>query len=268
MGTATVLFLIIGGIGVLLLVLGLLGVELFDIDSFVPLEAVAAAMATFGFGAAIASTALGGRTIPALIAAAGIGVAAAVPASWLALRLARAAQRMPTDATPQRDDLLGLLGVVVSPIPRQGYGEVRVTLGGQPVKVHATADDPIPLGAEVFVISAPSDTSVLVAAISPHDPALDSPALNPPASGSPAPGSPAPGSPAPDPPASNSPALGSPAPDPPGSGSPALSPPASGSPGPNAPDSGSLAPDPPGSNAPGSGSRAPDLPAPDSDERP
>ena len=118
--------------------------------------------AAFGFGAAIASAALDARSPVPLLAAAGIGAVAALPAGWLALRLVRAAQRMHTDATPTRDDLAGALGVVVTPIPAHGYGEVRVSLGGQPVKLNATADDPIPLGAQVFVITAPSETSVVV----------------------------------------------------------------------------------------------------------
>jgi hypothetical protein len=159
---ATVLFLIIGGLGVVLLALSLFGVELLDLDGLVPLEAVAAAMGTFGFAAAIASTITGARTGLALLVVIGIGVIAAGPAAGLALRISRAAQRMPTDATPSRDDLLGLLGVVVTPIPVPGYGEVRLVLGGQPVKLNASAVTPIPLGAEVFVITAPSETSVFV----------------------------------------------------------------------------------------------------------
>jgi membrane-bound ClpP family serine protease len=162
LGAATVLFLVIGGLGILILVLSLLGVEIFDIDGFVPLEAIAGALAMFGFAAAIASAALDARSAPALLASAGIGVAAAIPAGWLALWLGRAAARMHTDATPARDDLVGTLGVVVTPIPEQGFGEVRVTLGGQPVKLNASAGQPIPLGTQVFVISAPSETSVFV----------------------------------------------------------------------------------------------------------
>lgn len=162
MSAATVLFLVIGGLGLLVLGLGLLGVELFDFEGFVPLEAVAGGMAMFGFAAAIASSAMDARAAPALLGSVGIGVAAAIPAGWLGLRLSRIAERMHTDATPVRDDLVGALGVVVTPIPQQGYGQVRVTLGGQPVKLNATAGAPIPLGVEVFVISAPSETSVFV----------------------------------------------------------------------------------------------------------
>jgi len=162
MDAATVLFLVIGGLGVLLLALSLLGVELLDLDGLVPLEAVAAAMAVFGFASAIASSTTDARTGLALLAITGVGIAAAAPAGWLAMRISRAAQRMSTDATPSREDLLGLLGVVVTPIPEQGYGEVRLVLGGQPVKLNATASSPIPRGTQVFVITAPSETSVYV----------------------------------------------------------------------------------------------------------
>ena len=74
---------------------------------------------------------------------------------------------MRTDATPTRTDLVGRLGVVVTPIPAEGYGEVRITIGGQPVKLYAKADHPVPLGARVFVVEAPSDTSVVVEVTSP-----------------------------------------------------------------------------------------------------
>ncbi|QSB14804.1 hypothetical protein JQS43_25755 [Natronosporangium hydrolyticum] len=162
MAAMTVLFLIIGGVGVLLLALGLLGVELLDIEGFVPVEVVAAGLGAFGFAAAIASASLDQRPLPALLAAGGIGVVAAIPAGWLTLRLTRAAQHMATDATPTTDDLPGMLAVVITPIPLEGYGEVRLMLGGQPVKFSATADTAVPLGAEVFVISARSETSVFV----------------------------------------------------------------------------------------------------------
>ncbi|MEV0391730.1 hypothetical protein [Polymorphospora rubra] len=167
MDTATIVFLVIGGIGVVLLAAGLLGGELLhfghpDVDGPVSLEMVAGFVGAFGFGAAIANELLGGNT-PALIAgAAGAGLVAAVPTAWLALRLARAARDMRTDATPTRDDLVGSLGVVVTRIPAGGYGEVRIHLGGQQVKLSARAAAPIPLGASVFVVEAPSDTSVFV----------------------------------------------------------------------------------------------------------
>jgi membrane-bound ClpP family serine protease len=162
MSTATVVFLIIGGLGVLILAIGLLGLDFLDIDGPVSVEAIAAMLGVFGFAAAVASATLDARTPVPLLTAAGVGVLVAIPAGWLALRLAQAARRMSTDATPVRDDLIGLIGMVVTPIPEQGYGEIRVVLGGQPVKLYATADSAVPTGTKVFVITVSTETSVFV----------------------------------------------------------------------------------------------------------
>lgn len=84
-----------------------------------------------------------------------------------AVRLSRWARDIHTDGTPGRIDLIGSIGVVVTSIPAGGYGEVQVRVAGQPRKLHALATRPIPLGTEIFVIEAPSDTSVLVEPIGP-----------------------------------------------------------------------------------------------------
>jgi membrane protein implicated in regulation of membrane protease activity len=73
-----------------------------------------------------------------------------------------AAVNMPTDATPTSADLLGTIGVVVTGVPADGFGEVRVTVAGQPMKVYARADRPLVRGTRVMVIEVPSPTSVLV----------------------------------------------------------------------------------------------------------
>src|SRR5690606_23593024 len=114
------------------------------------------------FAAAATSSLVDLRGAPMMLASVGVGTLVAIPAGWVTLRIVRAATTMHTDATPERNDLIGLTGVVVTPIPASGYGEVRVTLGGQPVKLNATADSPIPLATQVFVIAAPSETSVVV----------------------------------------------------------------------------------------------------------
>jgi membrane protein implicated in regulation of membrane protease activity len=163
----TLLFLLIGGLGVMMLAVSLfLGDVLHtghpDADGPFSLPAVAGFIGAFGFGGAIAAEVVGGGTALATAAGLGFGALAAFPTAWFAMRLARAASRMRTDATPTRSDLVGRLGVVVTPIPTQGYGEVRVLLGGQPVKLNARADQPVPLGARVFVVEATSDTSVVV----------------------------------------------------------------------------------------------------------
>ena len=64
MGTATVVFLIIGGVSVAILALGVIGTEVLqfghpDVDGPVSLEAVAGFAGAVGFGAAIASELLG-----------------------------------------------------------------------------------------------------------------------------------------------------------------------------------------------------------------
>ncbi|TYB36857.1 hypothetical protein FXF50_17650 [Micromonospora sp. AP08] len=165
--TGTLIFLIIGGAGVGVLTLALLGSSVLhlghpDVEGPVSLEAVAGFTGAFGFGAAIVNELLGGRT-PGMIAAAVAGGAlAAAPTGWLAARLSRAARNMRTDATPTRDHLVGAIGLVVTPVPAGGYGEVRVRLAGQPVKLNARADHPIPVGARIFVVEALSETSVHV----------------------------------------------------------------------------------------------------------
>ncbi|MEO3746294.1 hypothetical protein [Plantactinospora sp. B5E13] len=168
MAAGTLIFLIIGGAGVAVLALALLGTELAhignpDIDGPISLEAVAAFAGVLGFGGAIANELLGGGGVGQIVAAGTLGTLAAVPAGWLASRISRAARNMRTDATPTRNDLVGALGVVVTPIPTAGYGEVRVRIAGQPVKLNAKSERPIATGAQIFVVEALSETSVLVA---------------------------------------------------------------------------------------------------------
>ncbi|KAB1907180.1 NfeD family protein [Micromonospora tulbaghiae] len=167
MATGTLIFLIIGGVGVGVLTLALLGSGVLhlgqpDVDGPVSLEAAAGFTGAFGFGGAIVNELLGGRTPGMIAAAVAAGALAAVPTGWLAARLSRAARNMRTDATPTRDHLAGAIGLVVTPIPSGGYGEVRVRLAGQPVKLNARADGPIPVGTRIFVVEALSETSVHV----------------------------------------------------------------------------------------------------------
>lgn len=166
MGPFTMAFLVIGGVGTAVLAVALVIGDLLhighvDADGPFSVPAIAGFVGSFGFVGALVAEFVGTGT-PALVAASTAGLAAAVPTGWLAVRLSRSAMRMNTDATPTRADLVGMSGVVVTPIPLQGYGEVRVSLGGQPVKLNARADRPVPLGARVFVIEVPSSTSVIV----------------------------------------------------------------------------------------------------------
>jgi membrane protein implicated in regulation of membrane protease activity len=169
---ATVVFLAIGGAGALVLALSLFGAEFLhfghiDLPDVFSIEAVAGFLGAFGFAGAIANDLLGPPSHGTVVASAAVGVLAALPTAYFAIRLSRAARNMRTDATPTRADLVGTIGVVVTPIGTTGYGEVRVRLGGQPIKLYAKADRPLPAGAEIFVIEASSETSVVVEPVHP-----------------------------------------------------------------------------------------------------
>jgi membrane protein implicated in regulation of membrane protease activity len=157
-------FLVIGGVGVVILALSVLVGDLFhfghpDAAGPVSVPAVAGFIGAFGFaGAAVAAvTNTDGLLVPVIA-----GVIAAVPTAWLATRLSRLAMNMRTDATPTQRDMIGTTGVIVTPIIGSGYGEVRISLGGQPLKVSARADRPLALGTRVLVVEATSPTSVIV----------------------------------------------------------------------------------------------------------
>ena len=132
------------------------------------MPSVAGFVGAFGFGGAIAAALTGG----------GLGrrggcsspCVAAIPLALLADAAGpggRACAPTPPRPAPTWS---ARLGVVVTPIPAGGYGEVRVRIGGQPVKLNARAEQPVPLGARVFVVEAPSDTSVVVEESSPCRP--------------------------------------------------------------------------------------------------
>lgn len=167
MDAVTITFVLIGCVGLALLVgalffgdaLGIGGAD--GVDGPLSMPSIAGFVGAFGFGGAIAAAITGGGALAVLVGLL-VGTAIAIPSAIGTLALARVATRMRTDATPTRRDLVGCLGVVVTPIPANGYGEVRVRLGGQPVKLNARAEKAIPLGANVFVVEAPSDTSVVV----------------------------------------------------------------------------------------------------------
>jgi membrane protein implicated in regulation of membrane protease activity len=165
MNAVTITFLLIGCLGLALLVGALFFGDIFGtgdgVDGPLSMPSIAGFVGAFGFGGAIAAAITGGGLLAVLVGLV-VGITIAVPSAIGTVALARVAARMRTDATPTRTDLVGQLGVVVTPIPANGYGEVRIRLGGQPVKLNARAEKAIPLGASVFVVEAPSDTSVVV----------------------------------------------------------------------------------------------------------
>jgi membrane protein implicated in regulation of membrane protease activity len=137
----------------------------------VTLPALAGFLGTFGFAGAIAAVLSDTTGTSEALLATLVGAVAGVPAAWLANRLMDMAMRMNTDATPSSSDLVGAIGVVVRSVPAGGYGEVRLSVAGQPMKFNARADQPLARGTSIFVIEVPSPTSVLVEPTPGADPA-------------------------------------------------------------------------------------------------
>jgi len=160
-------FLMIGGVGVVVLAVSLFFGELFhighiDVDGLFSLPAMAGFVGAFGFAGAIGSSLAGGDGTFAAAVGAGTGLVAAFPVGWGAARLTRALSAMPTDKTLVPDDLIGASGVIVTRVPAGGYGEVRLAIAGQHLKYNAKADTALPAGTPVFVVEAPTETSVIV----------------------------------------------------------------------------------------------------------
>ncbi|WP_137992588.1 hypothetical protein [Streptomyces vilmorinianum] len=128
------------------------------LDGFLSLPVIAGFVSALGFTGAIT---LGVSGAGAGIAA-GAGVAAGLVAGWLTWRFSRALMRDGDAPAPRGEDLTGSSGSVVTAIPADGYGEVLLYLAGQPVKYAARSASPVARGAEVWVESVLSPTSVAV----------------------------------------------------------------------------------------------------------
>jgi membrane-bound ClpP family serine protease len=167
MGAVTIGFLVLGGLGAALLALALVFGEVLNLehsasDGPFSVPAIAGFIGALGFMGAIGAEYVGGDGSGALTVGGAVGLASALPVGWLALRITRALSGMNTDGTVTASALVGTQGVVVTRVPAGGYGEVRLMISGQPLKVNAKADEPIAAGASVFVVGAPTETSVVV----------------------------------------------------------------------------------------------------------
>ncbi|MFJ6806141.1 NfeD family protein [Streptomyces anulatus] len=162
------IFLGLGIAGIVLLALSLIfgGIleGLFDgvldglFDGLLSLPVIAGFISMLGFGGAIALGSTGAGTFLATV----VGVAAGLVAAVLTWKLSKALMRDQTHTTPRDSDLVGTSGSVVTAIPAEGYGEVLLRLGGQPVKYAAKSATPVARGTEIWVVEALSTTSVAV----------------------------------------------------------------------------------------------------------
>jgi membrane-bound ClpP family serine protease len=157
-------FVVLGALGVAVLLLSLVAdageLDLPGTDVGVPAEAVGGFLAAVG---AIGWLLTAGGAGPAVTVPAALGGGAAVALGTVAL--VRFLVRSPTDPTPVRQDFVGAIGRVVTPIRPGGVGEVLVRRHGQPWKVAAEVvgeEGELEAGAEVVVVAAPSDTRLVV----------------------------------------------------------------------------------------------------------
>jgi len=165
----TLTFLVIGAVGLALLLIALLVGEIghfggVDADGPFSLPAIAAFIGGAGFVGAIPAAIIDGGLpsgVTALIASV-VGVIGALPLAWGAIRLTAGLMRMRTDPTLTEAGLAGSLGVVITPIPAMGFGEVRIRSHGQELKYSARAETPLPIGTPIYVSEALSPTAVEV----------------------------------------------------------------------------------------------------------
>ncbi len=153
-------FLVVGLVGAALLLLTLVLGDVLDVPDVGGgvLSGVVLGGATGAFG--LVGATVEGATGPGAAAAA--GTAGALVMGALALAIGRSLTRMRSDRARTAADLLGVEGVVVTPVRAGSYGEVRLRVGGHPLKLSATAERDLAAGSPVLVVETLSSTAVRV----------------------------------------------------------------------------------------------------------
>lgn len=168
------LFVTVGVIGLLILVLsivlgdvidGMFELDMLGGDLF-SVAGIAAFLGAFGFGGVI-SLALVDITWLAVV----VGLVAGGLAAWGATSLTRWLKRGESTSTFKSDSMVGASARVITDIPADGYGEVRIHGSGQARKRAARSAEAIPAGTEVWVSAIVSPTAVEV---TPSHPVLGS----------------------------------------------------------------------------------------------
>jgi membrane protein implicated in regulation of membrane protease activity len=155
-------FLIIGGVGIVLLLIFLIVGDLFDglfdfAGDLLSGAALAGLIGAFGFVGALilgATNSLGWAIGGGIVG----GILIGLGAGWLSWRLRQGGD----EATVRTGSLVGRQATVINPIPADGYGEIRIVAAGHLTKLNARSASPIDAGESVFITAVLSATSVTV----------------------------------------------------------------------------------------------------------
>ncbi len=156
-------FLVLGLVGLAVLLVSLVAGDVLDghLDAleadWISTAVIGGFVSAFGFGGAIADG-VGAPLVVSLAVGAGSGLVVGWFASWLT----RLVKDGPSDGTVSIGDSVGRTARVITAIPAEGYGVVRVLVGGHPLQLNASAHLPIEAGAEVNVTGVLSPTAVSV----------------------------------------------------------------------------------------------------------
>lgn len=158
-------FLIIGGAGVALLLVALLVGDVLDgvlgsaeglLDSDVFSTAgLAGLVGGIGFGGAIGLGVTG--SVPVGVIA---GVILGSVLAYGATALTRVLRRQGSSNTVRTTSLVGVEASVITAIPADGYGQIRLTHNGHLLTVSARSDRPLDAGSRVWVHEVLTPTSV------------------------------------------------------------------------------------------------------------
>lgn len=164
-------FFVIGGIGVALLLVALLVGDILDgalgfdgIDSLQGLDSdllstagVAGLLGGFGFGGAI-GLALTGSMLVAIL----VGLMLGFLLGWGAGKLTHLLRSQGADVAPSTSSLIGVEAQVITAVPEEGYGQVRVSHRGHTYTLNAKAPVALDSGTRVWISGVLSATSVEV----------------------------------------------------------------------------------------------------------
>lgn len=160
------IFLVIGAIGIGILLFSLILGDLlghFDLDLGVldsdlfSTASIAGFLGALGFGGA-ATLQITNLLWLALV----VGVCAGVAFGWGAVKLSRFLKGSERSDAFSTQHLVGSDAIVITDIPADGYGEIRLSIRGHVTKLNASAPHAIPAGTEVWVSGVLSPTAVEV----------------------------------------------------------------------------------------------------------